>query len=191
MERSTLGIHAAVIAAVIAVGCGRIGLDPGGEGANDAGRATRAGAPDAGAAPCLGLDQTACASRPDCKANICGGGICGSTFVGCSALGAEPPSCPPTPCVVACTQLTTEAACEQFAAACHPVFSPFSGVCECAPGAAHCCSGFQGCADGAQAACSGTVTCHRMAPDCTDAGYVISYAAGCFEGCVRADECAP
>jgi hypothetical protein len=187
---TTATLSMLVLAAAVGAGaCGRVGLEPGDDGMSDAG--SRPG--DAGGkTPCSGLDQTGCAARADCRADYCGGNsLCGGpSFVRCSATTDPAPACPAAPCIAVCSQLTTQALCEQRAD-CHPVFYDFSAVCDCAFGEAGCCTGFLRCADGGKAQCMGTVTCHRAAPVCATLGYVVSYANQCFEGCVRPDECAP
>ena len=54
-----------------------------------------------------------------------------------------------------------------------------------------CCIRFKSCVPDEIADCtSGPVLCKRVAPRCgTGARYVISYRDGCYEGCVRPDDC--
>jgi hypothetical protein len=83
-----------------------------------------------------------------------------------------------------CASETTLAGCETRTD-CHAVLVD-QGTCDCPtmPKLDHC-------ADGAKATCKGTVTCHRVAPYCETPDFVVSYTADCFEGCVRATDCAP
>jgi hypothetical protein len=69
---------------------------------------------------------------------------------------------------------------------CHSVFVD-PGTCGCAtPG---CCAHFSRCADGAWAVCSdATVNCDLATPHC-ESTYVVSYANGCYEGCVASKDC--
>jgi hypothetical protein len=83
-----------------------------------------------------------------------------------------------------CAGETTLAGCESRTD-CHAVFAD-QGMCDC-PAMAQ----LDHCADGAKAICEGTVSCHRTPPHCESPDFVVSYAPGCFEGCVRAKDCAP
>ena len=85
-----------------------------------------------------------------------------------------------------CAQATTAAACDA-SADCHSVFQD-PGTCGCAaPG---CCAKFQRCSAGKKANCKGPVACLVAQPFC-EAPYVLSYINACYEGCVRATDCAP
>jgi hypothetical protein len=61
--------------------------------------------------------------------------------------------------------------------------------CRCA--ALGCCAHFSSCADGDQANCKGGgLACDAPTPHC-EGPYVVAFTNTCFEGCVRATECAP
>ena len=88
---------------------------------------------------------------------------------------------------VACTQLTTQAACDDRTD-CHAVYVD-PGTCGCAsPG---CCAKFSRCAEGGRATCDAEaqVSCDRATPFC-ESPYVISYTDNCYEGCVLKTSCA-
>jgi hypothetical protein len=52
---------------------------------------------------------------------------------------------------------------------------------------------FKLCASSGKADCKGPALCNSAPPDCNqqlcNAQYVISYANGCYEGCVLSSEC--
>jgi hypothetical protein len=56
--------------------------------------------------------------------------------------------------------------------------------------ASGCCMKFSRCADGAANCKGGNIACTIATPHC-EAPYVLSYTQSCYEGCVRATECAP
>jgi len=87
---------------------------------------------------------------------------------------------------VACDNLTREAECEARSD-CHPVYVDNR---DCACDARGCCAQFTVCAEGGQADCRGPATCKVKQPIC-DGPYVIGYLGSCYEGCVRASDCAP
>lgn len=100
---------------------------------------------------------------------------------GAKDAGAQPTDAQPG----SCRALTTEAAC-QTRTDCHAVF--IDSDCECpTPG---CCAKFSMCADGGHANCSGPNLCPMATPNCVGP-YTVSYANGCYEGCVRSASCAP
>jgi hypothetical protein len=84
---------------------------------------------------------------------------------------------------VACNQLTTQAACEARSD-CYGVFVD-PNTCGCA--AAGCCARFNHCAAGTPM-CNGGVSCTTATPYCSGP-YVVSYASGCYQGCVRQTAC--
>jgi hypothetical protein len=111
----------------------------------------------------------------------------------CSPAGGV---CPASPCpvpdggdvdasVLACSQLTTQAAC-QARSDCHTIFSD-PGTCGCA--AAGCCARFSRCADG-KAVCTkpAQFSCAMVQPYC-ESPYVLAYRDSCFEGCVLGSDC--
>ena len=98
----------------------------------------------------------------------------------CSAGG-----CPGIACAQ-CAYIETLEECE-VEYGCHPVFED-PGTCGCA--GIGCCARFASCAQGSQADCVGPANCERVTPFCDDPAYVVSYANGCFEGCVRPEICA-
>jgi hypothetical protein len=69
---------------------------------------------------------------------------------------------------------------------CHAVYED-PGTCDCVP--AGCCTRFKSCAAGPAVCTQPQLTCERAAPEC-DGPYVVSYKNGCYEGCVKAQECA-
>jgi len=84
-----------------------------------------------------------------------------------------------------CATATTESDCNALGV-CHPVFVDGQN-CGCAT--IGCCTRFSRCADGAKPTCSVTaVSCTVQTPYC-EGPYVVSYAGGCYEGCVRASAC--
>jgi hypothetical protein len=86
---------------------------------------------------------------------------------------------------VACSDLTTEASC-RARGDCHPVFADML-VCGCAsPG---CCIRFSRCTEG-KVNCTPPeqFTCTTSQPPCSG-DYVVSYADGCYEGCVPSTDC--
>jgi|SRR5450432_2198474 len=133
--------------------------------------------------PCSILKEDACNARTDCQAGYCSGCM-RRAFVGCGDPGTGflcPAGCP---VAGPCATETTLAGCESRID-CHAVLAD-QGTCDCPtkPTLDHC-------ADGAKAACQGAPTCHRVAPYCETPDFVVSYANGCYEGCVRAKDCAP
>jgi len=136
--------------------------------------------------PCDTLDETACMTRDDCKAESCpdcdGGqrfGLCAGPNEAVACLGCQAPA--------PCAAVTTLAGCDARAD-CHSVFVDHP-ICDCA--VAGCCASFARCADGGQAACKGTPLCMVATPYCEAPAFVVSYTANCYEGCVPPTECAP
>jgi len=85
-----------------------------------------------------------------------------------------------------CATATTEDDCNARGV-CHAVFVDGQN-CGCA--ALGCCTRFSRCADGATAMCSTTaLSCTLQTPHC-EGPYVVAYAGGCYEGCVRSSACA-
>jgi len=142
-------------------------------------------------APCAKLDEATCKGRGDCQAEYCNG-CKGRTFAGCGDPGAgftcpaDPPVCPPVPCANIADQLSCDARTD-----CHSVFDNW----HCPGTAAVCPVVFTGCSDGGKASCKAPsapiLFCAAEPPPCEASGYVISYLPTCYEGCVRAGECAP
>jgi hypothetical protein len=97
-------------------------------------------------------------------------------------------ACPPIDAgAVKCADVTTLEECDARTD-CHSVFQDLQD-CRCA--AVGCCTRFLACADGDRAQCKATnVLCKIATPYC-EGPYVVSYTAVCYEGCVRATECAP
>jgi hypothetical protein len=138
--------------------------------------------------PCSALDETTCKTRSDCHPGYCGNCSGVQEFTAClgpnEAVACPGYNCPLMP--VPCASVTDEATCDARTD-CHSVFVD-PGTCGC--NAVGCCASFVYCADG-QAACQGDPACLLPAPHCEAPAYVVSYTAGCFEGCVRPTECAP
>jgi hypothetical protein len=110
----------------------------------------------------------------------------------CSPGGCPGVACPPVDAGSVdasgpCSSATTASACDARTD-CHSVFvDPHD--CRCA--ALGCCARFSTCAEGARAICKNVVfTCTIPQPYC-EGPYVLAYANGCYEGCVRMNECAP
>jgi hypothetical protein len=53
-----------------------------------------------------------------------------------------------------------------------------------------CCMRFDHCADGDMADCIGPALCNTLAPICEGQYYTVGFKNGCYEGCVRKNECA-
>jgi hypothetical protein len=139
---------------------------------------------------CDNLDETSCMGTGGCMPKYCPSCSGSQTFVGCIGPGVAAARCPPLACPqpAPCAEATTQTACD-VRADCHSVFGKCL-TCDCLPPA--CLVGFVKCADGGKASCMGPLTCQTAPPDCsstTTTTYVVSYAAGCYEGCVRPSEC--
>jgi hypothetical protein len=131
---------------------------------------------------CDGLDEGRCARTEGCEVRTCPACV-GVAFAFCAPVGAPPHDCakPRCPCD-AFGQAECEAAPE-----CHAIYrDPNDCPCD-APG---CCATFSRCADG-PADCAGLdLSCRAPEPYCAGP-YVVAYAGACYEGCVRAEDCAP
>jgi hypothetical protein len=138
--------------------------------------------------PCSALtDEASCTARSDCRANRCANCNGGSSFSACVPVTTSAIICPAIACPAACSIMTTQESCDARPD-CHSVFVDF-GTCDCA--AAGCCAHFSRCADG-KAVCTPppALTCTIATPSCEAPAYVVSYTAGCYEGCVPAAACA-
>lgn len=138
-------------------------------------------------APCSSLtDEVSCAARTDCRANRCPTCDGGSTFSGCVPATTSAILCPAIACPAACSLMTTRDSCDARPD-CHSVFVD-PGTCRCAT--IGCCAQFSRCADG-KAVCvpPPALTCTIATPFCEAPAYVVSYTAGCYEGCVPAAAC--
>jgi hypothetical protein len=146
--------------------------------------------PDSGVfcpAPCASLtDEASCTERTDCRANYCPGCNGASFFSGCSLPTDQARTCPAIACPAACSTMTTQESCDARSD-CHSVFVD-PGTCRCA--IVGCCAHFSRCADG-KAVCAPppAATCTIAQPFCEAPAYVVSYAGGCYEGCVPAAAC--
>jgi hypothetical protein len=106
---------------------------------------------------------------------------------GCPGVACPPPDAgSPDATIPSCADVTTLAACD-LRADCHAVFVD-PGTCGCA--GIGCCAKFSRCAAGDRADCRGPAACDALTPHCEGA-YVVGYNGACYEGCVRATECAP
>jgi len=176
----------------------------GGAGGAGAGSAGESNAGSGGAAGGSATCPTACKSSP--LASACSSGEttweCGAGYkyqemvdAGCRDLAtAIQRFCCPAEAFSACTsgtacgQVTTQAECDARTD-CHSVFTDPHN-CGCA--AIGCCARFSRCADGALANCNDSnVSCDAATPYCESPAYVVSYSGFCYEGCVRAADCAP
>jgi hypothetical protein len=133
--------------------------------------------------PCSALDESSCNARTDCQAGYCTG-CSRRTFVGCGDPGTAF-TCP-TGCAVPgpCSSETTLMGCDTRTD-CHSVLKAQSAA--DGPIVAE----LDHCADGDQATCTGTPPCQSAAPYCDGPDYVASHTASCYDGCVRAKDCAP
>ena len=110
-----------------------------------------------------------------CSPGVCAGFACPPADAGSSDASG------------ACALATTVDECDARAG-CHSVFVD-PGNCRCA--ALGCCAHFSRCADAAQALCKDNgLLCTMAQPHC-EGPYVIGFASGCYEGCVRMTACAP
>jgi hypothetical protein len=138
--------------------------------------------------PCNTLGEMECIGRMNCTAEYCSDCRGGKIFGGCVGPG-EGFSCAACPAPIACASVADQLSCDARTD-CHSVFGKCTN-CPCP--SAGCGVAFIGCAAGANASCMGTTTCHRTPPDCTSTNetttYVVSYANGCYEGCVPPREC--
>jgi hypothetical protein len=126
---------------------------------------------------------TCVSSGGGCPGFACPPPDAGCTLSTCPVVDASvPPDAKPSPCA----QATSLADCDARTD-CHAVFVDLR-TCGCAQ--LGCCAHFSRCADGDRAACKGTPLCEIPTPYC-EGPYVISYTATCYDGCVRAAECAP
>ena len=168
-------------ACLLAAGCGSVspsGSDGGGgaagtssDGSGNAGRGGAGGSAGTGGAGACAPGQVWC---PGCTP---GTGACYSG------------GCPGIACPAACDQVTTVEECDARSD-CHSVFTD-PGTCGCA--SIGCCAHFSGCAPGDHGQCrqpSG-LACRIATPFCESPAFVVSYTSNCYEGCVRADDCAP
>ncbi len=165
-----------------------------GQGGNGSG-----GTPAAGGASTSGLDGSAGATGAGGLANGGGGGgidrgvggggengTGGAVDGGCVGSACSVDAGSGDVSLLNCAQLTTAAACDARGD-CHSVYVD-PGTCGC--GTAGCCARFNHCVDGGVTDCSGPASCTVAQPFC-ESPYVLSYAGGCFEGCVFPAECAP
>lgn len=138
--------------------------------------------------PCEEItDEASCNERDACAFYVC------SNCEGepplstqCLHVDTLPPPCPRPECLD-CDR-HGEDACIQ-SDECHAVYVDDSSLCGCtAPG---CCTEFIGCAPG-PAQCSppvGGVFCDIVPPECDSEHLTVGFVPGCYEGCVRLDEC--
>jgi hypothetical protein len=172
------------------VGCGSVtplGTDGGGGGAG--GTASGGGGAGtggiAGAAGGAGGSSLCPPNQVWCPGCAPGTGMCSTG--GCPGVACPPPDAGSLDAGSGCAAATTAAACDARTG-CHSVFFD-PQTCRCA--ALGCCAHFSVCAEGAQAVCrNAAVICNSAPPHC-EGPYVVAYADGCYEGCVRMTECAP
>jgi len=179
-------------------GAGSGGVGSGGSGGQTAGGGGSGHAGSGGATvDAGGADAGVCpAGEMWCPGCTPGSGSCGQTCAGAACppppdAGCVGPACSPDAASnqdvpPACSQLRTQAACDQRSD-CHSV-STSQKSCACA--AAGCCTTFERCDDGGSVACSGQVSCTSATPYC-EAPYAVQYQSNCFNGCVLASKCAP
>jgi hypothetical protein len=137
-------------------------------------------------APCSALPEDSCRTRTDCRVDACPGCGGSASFLRCAASDDPIPDCAAIPCPLRCADMATKEACDARSD-CHPVFVDGR---DCACAALGCCARFSSCADGATAVCkSPSIICDAIPPHC-EGPYVVGYANGCYEGCVRSSDCA-
>ena len=145
--------------------------------AGGSGGASAGGGGGAGAGMCAPNERWCAGCTPG--SGTCSSGPCPA--YSCPVMDAGAPDAPGD-----CSTATTETDCNARGA-CHAVFVD-GQACDCAT--LGCCTHFSRCAEGATAMCSPTaISCTVQTPHC-EGPYVVSYAGGCFEGCVRSLECA-
>jgi len=103
---------------------------------------------------------------------------------GARDLGKDAPAGEAAP--IPCASLSAEADCETRND-CHSVYVDYEN---CGCEGLGCCAKFSKCAEGSQADCRGPATCKMAEPRCSGP-YVVAYLGTCYEGCVRASDCAP
>ena len=146
--------------------------------------------PDSGVVcppPCSALtDEASCTARSDCRANRCPNCNGGSSFSACVPATTSAIICPAIACPAPCSIATSQESCDARPD-CHSVFVD-PGTCGCA--AVGCCAHFSRCADG-KPVCTppAAFSCTIAKPYCEAPAYVVSYAGGCYEGCVPAAAC--
>jgi len=129
------------------------------------------------AAECGAVDNCWWHDCPGCNGERLGGACLDDTAV--------PPPCPGIACPPC--DLFDETQCIRNSG-CHAVYTEVNPACLCdAPG---CCNTFERCAEGGQADCTSGATCRRREPIC-EGPYTVAYENSCYEGCVRAVDCAP
>jgi len=69
---------------------------------------------------------------------------------------------------------------------CHSVYVNLQ-ICACMEEG--CCMRFDHCADGDLADCTGPAICNTASPVCEGQNYTVGFKGGCYEGCVRTNEC--
>jgi hypothetical protein len=135
--------------------------------------------PDCIEPSCQGLDEFSCKRTPGCEPQRC----CG-TFSYCDVEGALG-ACPAVVCTD-CAGIGSEEEC-RASADCHAVYQQADG-CNC--DTVGCCQEFAYCASGDRPRCVDPgVACAAASPLC-GGDFTVGYSDFCYEGCVRADECA-
>jgi hypothetical protein len=168
-----LRLMALFVAGVLAISCG------GGAGGSSSGGAGGSSSGGVGGAAGTGGAGGGC---PPGQVWCTPCGSSGACYSGSTCPGF---ACPAT----TCDQVTTEAACDTRTD-CHSVYVD-PGTCGCA--SVGCCAHFSRCAAGDHGQCTmpSTFGCAIATPYCESPAYVVSYTSSCYEGCVRADDCAP
>ena len=135
-------------------------------------------------APCDSFEETQCAKN-GCTPLYCPTCSGGQVYEACN--GPRDAAGCGSECVTSCTDLTVQGQCDARTD-CHSVFVS-NAVADCVVNGG--CTFFTHCADGGKASCTGTAACQITAPYCDGTAFVVSYAASCYEGCVRPSECGP
>ena len=167
-------------------GGGAGGTNGGGAGGTASGSGGAGTGGSAGAAGGAGGSSSLCPpNQVWCPGCTPGTGMCSTG--GCPGFACPPPDAGSLDAGSGCATATTAAACDTRTG-CHSVFFD-PQTCGCA--SLGCCAHFSACAEGAQAVCkNAAVLCNSAPPHC-EGPYVVAYAHGCYEGCVRMTECTP
>lgn len=200
VNRRVMRLKAAVFLALAVSACGsvtHVAVDGGGGsgsmgsggsigGGGRGGSTGAAGIGGAGGAAQCPSNQTWCPGctpgTGSCTLGVCAGIACPPPDAGGSLDSGQADALSG-----ACAQATTLVDCDARVG-CHPVFVDPQD-CRCT--SLGCCAHFSRCANGDLAQCTNTgIGCTIQTPYC-EGPYVVGYSGVCYEGCVRASECAP
>lgn len=140
---------------------------------------------DAGVCPAGQMWCPGCTPGTGSCGTACPGLVCAPLDAGCADGACSQDAVQSQDVPPACSQIRTQAACDQRGD-CHSVnFNQKSCGCS-TPG---CCASFDHCESGGTVACNGLVNCTYTTPYC-EAPFVVQYQGKCFYGCVLASKCA-